>query len=198
MSMLGVGPGVAGTQTTSSGGRPLGFFAGTVLVVSAMAGTGSLGCLAPTPQVVHIGGQTSTPFVGHPGDGRRSTEDERDEAATDGETVSRLHQISGLTWEQLAKVFGVSRRTLHMWAAGARMNAVNSETLHHVLARVEALGGESPEDVRTRLLRIGTDGLSLYDRLREERSSGRKAINAPQWRAAELLADDELAGGRGD
>ena len=136
--------------------------------------------------------------MGQPGDVKPSTEDDRDDAATDGETVSRLHQISGLTWEQLARVFGVSRRTLHMWAAGARMNAVNSETLHHVLARVESLGGESPDEMRTRLLRIGTDGMSLYDRLREERSSGRKAINAPQWRAAELLADDELAGGRGD
>ena len=32
--------------------------------------------------------------------------------------VSELRRISGLTWEQLAWLFGVSRRSVHFWASG--------------------------------------------------------------------------------
>lgn len=44
-------------------------------------------------------------------------------------TVRDLKTRSGLTWDQLAGLFGVSRRAVHGWAAGARLNAHHSELL---------------------------------------------------------------------
>jgi hypothetical protein len=43
--------------------------------------------------------------------------------------IRDLKSRSGLTWDQLAGVFGVSRRAAHGWASGARLNAQHSETL---------------------------------------------------------------------
>src|SRR5918996_4642559 len=40
--------------------------------------------------------------------------------------VLELHRLSGLTWAQLASVFGVDRRAIHFWAAGRPMSAGNA------------------------------------------------------------------------
>ena len=62
---------------------------------------------------------------------------------------------SGLTWEQLAGLFGVSRRAVHGWASGARLNAQHSETLswlRQTLTRVEA--PTDPDSTRAALLEV--------------------------------------------
>lgn len=50
--------------------------------------------------------------------------------------VSELHRIAGLTWEQLARVLGVSRRSLHFWASGRPINADNEEQLRRLLQAI--------------------------------------------------------------
>ena len=40
----------------------------------------------------------------------------------DADELRWLKAHSGLTWEQLGKAFGVSRRAVHLWANGGRMN----------------------------------------------------------------------------
>lgn len=84
----------------------------------------------------------------------------------DTETAIRqLHSQSGLTWDQLARLFGVSRRAVHLWAAGGRMNSRNIEFLG-VLKRVaNSLPAGTPEERRA-LLFSQDDGRSLYDVLR--------------------------------
>ena len=47
--------------------------------------------------------------------------------------VSELRRFSGLTWEQLAQVLGVSRRSLHFWASGQSLNASNEDHLRRTL-----------------------------------------------------------------
>lgn len=47
--------------------------------------------------------------------------------------VSELRRLSGLTWEQLARVLGVSRRSLHFWASGQSINASNEDHLRRTL-----------------------------------------------------------------
>src|SRR6266542_2454198 len=42
-------------------------------------------------------------------------------------SVRHLYEASGLTWEQLARLFGVSRRAVHNWANGGRMTARHVE-----------------------------------------------------------------------
>lgn len=66
-----------------------------------------------------------------------------------------LKSRSGLTWDQLAGLFRVSRRAVHGWASGARLNAQHSETLswlRQTLTRVEVPA--EPDSTRAALLEI--------------------------------------------
>jgi hypothetical protein len=100
---------------------------------------------------------------------------------SDREEITWIKEHSGLTWDQLGKVFGVSRRAVHMWANGGRLNESNAHRLRSFSAIVRDVESEirqpTPETVRTRLLQVESDGLSIVDRLRRDRSVG------PTWGA---------------
>jgi len=84
-----------------------------------------------------------------------------------------LRRLSGLSWEQLARVMGVSRRALHFWASGKPMARTNEEHLQRVLAAVRTIDRGSAAANRTALLGsldhelIGVDLLAAhqYDRV---------------------------------
>jgi transcriptional regulator with XRE-family HTH domain len=80
--------------------------------------------------------------------------------------VALLRDRSGLSWEQLARLFGVSRRSLHKWAAGGTLNSRNAERLAELSAVVGAVPG-GPAEVRAFLLAPGTDGRTPFQRLIE-------------------------------
>ena len=40
-----------------------------------------------------------------------------------GTSIMELRRLSGLTTDQLARIFNVDRRSLHFWASGKRLNA---------------------------------------------------------------------------
>lgn len=85
--------------------------------------------------------------------------------------VRALRNMSGLTWEQLAKLFSVSRRAVHLWATGKTMNAGHEELLSDLLRIVHALPGSSPAERRLALLRPGKAIASIYDQLRMDRAN---------------------------
>lgn len=95
---------------------------------------------------------------------------------TSAELVARVRDDSGLTWDQLARYFGVSRRAVHLWAAGGRMSASNEELLMHLVDIVETLADRSPEARRQTLLSQAS-GLNIVDTERARRSSNRSDIN---------------------
>lgn len=69
--------------------------------------------------------------------------------------IRDLKSRSGLTWDQLAGVFGVSRRAAHGWASGTRLNAQHSETLswlRETLSRLEVPA--DPDSTRAALLDV--------------------------------------------
>ncbi len=105
----------------------------------------------------------------------------RVDSRSDRDEVVWIKDHSGLTWDQLGKVFGVSRRAVHMWANGGRLNESNARRLRAFSAVVRAINAEvphsEPDMVRARLLQVGPDGLSVVDRLRREQSTG------PTWGA---------------
>lgn len=98
---------------------------------------------------------------------------------SDREEISWVKASSGLTWDQLGKVFGVSRRAVHMWSNGGRLNESNARRLREFSAVVKeiqaSIPSATPDEVRAKLLDVGPDGVSVVDRLRRERSSG------PTW-----------------
>lgn len=97
------------------------------------------------------------------------------QSRSDRDEVAWIKDNSGLTWDQLGKVFGVSRRAVHMWANGGRLNESNARRLREFSAVVRGIIASSdattPEDVRGRLLEVGPDGMSTIGRMRNERSS---------------------------
>jgi hypothetical protein len=107
---------------------------------------------------------------------------------SDSEELVWVKEVSGLTWEQLGKVLGVSRRSVHLWANGGRMNESNAAVLRAFSAAVNRIPGNSPDEKRSGLLAIGPDGQSIVDRFR--RRQGKLAGTA--WGSPFTV--DELLG----
>ncbi len=106
---------------------------------------------------------------------------------TDQASIRWLHVQSGLTWEQLGRIFGVSRRAVHLWATGGRMNATNGETLAELVVLVRELPARSPADRRAALLAPDSTGHSTLDRLRTRQVSGSGDVSGTPWAPGQLL-----------
>lgn len=53
--------------------------------------------------------------------------------------VRTIKEQAGLTWKDMGRIFGVSSRAVHMWAAGGHMNSRNMEALHKVNAVIQRM-----------------------------------------------------------
>jgi DNA-binding transcriptional regulator YiaG len=69
-----------------------------------------------------------------------------------GAEIGELRRLTGFTWDQLAHLFGLSRRSLHFWASGKPMASSNEEHLHRLLATVRKLDRGSASENRRLLL----------------------------------------------
>ncbi len=85
--------------------------------------------------------------------------------ATPGAAIGELRRLSGFTWEQLARVFDVSRRSLHFWASGKPMASSNEEHLHNLLAVMRKIDRGSASANRAALLSAREDGSIPFDLL---------------------------------
>lgn len=123
--------------------------------------------------------------------------------------IAELRRRSGLTWEELADLFGVSRRSVHFWASGKPLNASHEEALNQLLHVVRYIDRGSGAATRSALASLGADGVSPLELLAEGRygeamqslgrgSEGAVAVRPP--RRAErhplwaLPAPDRLVG----
>lgn len=86
-------------------------------------------------------------------------------AAPAGAAIGELRRLSGFTWDQLARLFNVSRRSLHFWASGKAMAPSNEEHLQRLLAVVRKIDRGSASANRTALLRVCEDGSLPFDLL---------------------------------
>jgi hypothetical protein len=87
------------------------------------------------------------------------------------ETVKWLHYESGLTWEQIANLFDVSRRSVHLWATGGSMNSRHFARLSEVTQMIRGLPASTPKERRELLLLPGVQRPSLYDVVRDRLAS---------------------------
>lgn len=101
------------------------------------------------------------------------------ETATDAEAtrraISELRRISGLTWEQLGRLFSVSRRTVHFWASGKPLNADNEQRLMQVLDIVRAAYRSDARSTRAALFEAN-DGATAFALLAAQRFDEARAI----------------------
>lgn len=104
------------------------------------------------------------------------------------ESVRGLREETSLTWDQMARLFGVSRRAVHHWASGGRMNSANEEHLNDIWAAVRRIPAADPEQRRAILLSTPTDAPSLFEQLK----AGRPTSEVLQTAA---YSPDQLVGG---
>ena len=88
--------------------------------------------------------------------------------------ISELRRISGLTWQQLGQLLGVSRRSVHYWASGKPLNAGNQKRLMRVLDIVRTAYRGSARGTRAALLDAG-EGTTPLDMLTMTHESFRKS-----------------------
>lgn len=81
--------------------------------------------------------------------------------------VHRVREASGLTWDQIAWVFGISRRAVHHWAVGESMSAHDSELLGRLDRLVQNTLGSSPEEKHAALVAADESGSSPLDAFRQ-------------------------------
>jgi DNA-binding transcriptional regulator YiaG len=85
---------------------------------------------------------------------------------TTQQTVNELRKISGLTWEQLAQLFDVSRRSIHFWASGQQLSSKNEAKLNRILDTVQYISRGSASLNRSLLMEIASNGKSHLELLK--------------------------------
>lgn len=114
-----------------------------------------------------------------------------------GASIAELRRLSGLSWDQLAHLFGVSRRSLHFWASGKAMAPSNEEHLQRMLAALRQIDRGSASANRSALLDAQAEGelpLDLlaggqYQRVVELLGAGlARRLNPPKLSAAATAA----------
>ena len=88
-----------------------------------------------------------------------------DASPTASASLGELRRLTGLTWDQLARVFKVSRRSLHFWASGKPMAATNEEHLQRMLAVARRIDRGSAGATRAALFDAREGGSLPFDLL---------------------------------
>jgi DNA-binding transcriptional regulator YiaG len=83
--------------------------------------------------------------------------------------LERIRSASGLTFENIAPLAGVSRRSVQSWRAGEQISQRNEERLRALAAAIETIAGADPLNVRERLLERVPGSIRIYDLLAEGR-----------------------------
>ena len=76
----------------------------------------------------------------------------RDEEVSIVRALSGIKEAAGLTWEQLGLLFGVSRKTIHNWLAGAGIKPIHKAAISEALETVHGMAGEKQFKLRRILL----------------------------------------------
>lgn len=90
-------------------------------------------------------------------------------SATD--QIETIRSLSGLTNEQIGRMFGVSRRTIHNWLSGNSMASRHEARASEILLVLHNIPGDTPTERRAALL-DSSHGASVFHQL-----TGR--LNAP-------------------
>ncbi len=83
---------------------------------------------------------------------------------TTSAAIAELRRRSGLTWDELARLFGVERRSVHFWASGKALNPANEARLDQMLAVVRYIDRGSAQATRA-LLTALSDGTTPFELL---------------------------------
>lgn len=110
--------------------------------------------------------------------------------------VMERRRLTGFTWEQLAQLFNVSRRTLHFWASGQKLNSFNEQQLYLLLDTIRYIDRGSASLNRSILLNPFENETRPFDLLIAGKYNVVKNIvgstNLPKKTALKPLSEEAL------
>ena len=77
--------------------------------------------------------------------------------------ILAIRQIANLTWDETAKLFGVTRRTVHLWANGRHPSGDQERKLNRILGIFSSHQNLSPSSLRARLMASAQPGTLFFD-----------------------------------
>jgi len=83
--------------------------------------------------------------------------------------LERIKSASDLTFENIAPLAGVSRRSVQSWRAGEAISQRNEEHLRALAEAIETIAAANPLNVRDRLMERVSGSIRIYDLLAEGR-----------------------------
>lgn len=89
-------------------------------------------------------------------------------ADTAAAAMLEIRRRADLTWDELAEVFGVTRRSVHHWASGNAVNSKNELAIRQALAVVRRFDRGASADTRA-LLFTAIGGQTVLDLIRDGR-----------------------------
>jgi hypothetical protein len=84
------------------------------------------------------------------------------------DAIFELRRLTGLTWDELAKLLRVNRRSLHLWANGQPINAPNETRLRDLVSAMRVLDRGTARENRALLISPRPEGV-FSDLLRDGR-----------------------------
>lgn len=156
--------------------RPLKMWtAGLLAGLSMTAATGFIA--VPDHSIQSLSESTTPPLSRlHQPIGTSTSPTKRREISKTATLVKDIHHTSGLTWEQFGRMMGVSRRAVHLWASGGRINARHLEDLTALRLILDRLQAESPVHRRLQLFEHRGSAPSIFDEFIRRHSSERNVV----------------------
>lgn len=102
---------------------------------------------------------------------RLDSSNPNENSASLAQRIAQLRALTGLTTDQVGRLFGVSRRSVHNWINGNAMAPQHEERAAKILSIAHALPGSTPADRRAALL-DSSHGTSLFHQLVASRGEG--------------------------
>ena len=135
-----------------------------VLVVASLLSASTMALASPPPTT--IGTRFQKPDFHTSSTPPQFSVPDCTQAVSHVDTLFDLKSTSGLTWDELSKLFNVSRRSLHHWMNGKPLTPENEATLGRLRAFVLLVGKTDHLQTRGTLLSPTMRGKTIYDLLR--------------------------------
>jgi transcriptional regulator with XRE-family HTH domain len=107
-------------------------------------------------------------------------------------TLRQVQQRSGLTWGEIARTLGVSRRAVHHWASGKRVSDRHVKRIEEFASLVTTHARATSELTRGSLTALRPDGRSALG-IFEDASQPRRSVPLSTLSIADFLEGDQSA-----
>lgn len=89
--------------------------------------------------------------------------------------INRLRRLSGLTWDELAYLFDVTKRDIHFWCSGAKISNLHKEYLNEILNLIDYINKGSSSLNRT-LLFSNINNITIIELIKEGKFNEAKEL----------------------